>query len=738
MDSADRSSLPRSSTFSAIPQQSPFHLLNESIDASARKIKEKLGMINFCWFVILINLLGDDMLGDSASTLSVAMGNFLLVLFLGCVWLVYMIMEPFVKPIAWALIVGGALFPVKAFLKKRLVVFFKSPKIMGQSVLCVPGDVSHWIIRWIWSNLYELILLVLIFLTSYGVEWAWDVALNGISFVPMIFQHFMGIVDTWSLLTASSFFYVVLVCALVGPLLFFFLRNHPFAMQIVSYMVWLLIVAWFIPTLYSFFPKLTFVCASIPFLFTLFGFLNKSSSVDPSSENTIGRRKKKRFRTSSRLVSYLFIGCLSVFLLNYLVYVAAWIVLLSRVNDIASYLLGKLKVSDNVLNVMFPPFLSLLLKWFRKGDDSVKRYFLKHVDSVATLFTVFLFIAFAIAVPSYFTVQIYDEGRDIAENVQTLWKSKSDFIPASMNETVSELVSSGVDWLDGRIFNNTGIRLSDWNYTSFKLSIAEAPEVNFTKLADSADFEGIISNNLSILYAIKDNGQILLNFALYSVYSILSTTTSMLFGVVVFMSVLFYMLAASTEDQYQPLIWMKLGSTTIDSSLVAAIEDIFHSTIMLATFHALFTWVSFTLLQAKWVYISTVLSFVFSLLPFFSAYWISIPASIELYYDRENMGPALVLAISHILVYWFVDPLIYSEVKGVHPYVTTLSVVGGLYLMGIEGILLGPYFLILVVVLTEFVRKNAKGNQKEDQGQANALETPVFIKKSKKKQLKRD
>lgn len=117
----------------------------------------------------------------------------------------------------------------------------------------------------------------------------------------------------------------------LGPLLFFFLRTNPFAMQIVSYFVWLLIFTWFIPTLYSFFPKLTFISCFIPVMFTLFGFLRKAPSSSVSSvESTSGRTKKKRFRTSSRLVSYLFLGCVCLFLLNYLPYIAIWVLLLSK------------------------------------------------------------------------------------------------------------------------------------------------------------------------------------------------------------------------------------------------------------------------------------------------------------------------------------------------------------------------------------------------------------------------
>jgi predicted PurR-regulated permease PerM len=84
------------------------------------------------------------------------------------------------------------------------------------------------------------------------------------------------------------------------------------------------------------------------------------------------------------------------------------------------------------------------------------------------------------------------------------------------------------------------------------------------------------------------------------------------------------------------------------------------------------------------------LSFTFSALPFVGPYLVVIPSSIDLYYRSATAIPALMLMLSHLVVYWFVDPIIYGEIQGgTHAYVIALSVVGGLYLMGAEGIILG-------------------------------------------------
>ena len=61
---------------------------------------------------------------------------------------------------------------------------------------------------------------------------------------------------------------------------------------------------------------------------------------------------------------------------------------------------------------------------------------------------------------------------------------------------------------------------------------------------------------------------------------------------------------------------------------------------------------------------------------------------------------ALSLLLCHILPTYVVDVAIYSEIRqGIHPWITGLSIVGGVYYFGICGAIYGPLFLCGMYVI---------------------------------------
>ncbi len=66
---------------------------------------------------------------QSKEVLTSALGNAFLLLFVGALFLIYRIMEHFVRPIIWALLVGAGLFPLKV----RVFLFF----VFGKERFCL-------------------------------------------------------------------------------------------------------------------------------------------------------------------------------------------------------------------------------------------------------------------------------------------------------------------------------------------------------------------------------------------------------------------------------------------------------------------------------------------------------------------------------------------------------------------------------------------------------------------------
>lgn len=341
------------------------------------------------------------------------------------------------------------------------------------------------------------------------------------------------------------------------------------------------------------------------------------------------------------------------------------------------------QVPEGLLDIMFPPLLRWLFRSFARGDRALAEHLERHADSIATLLTLCVFIAVAATLSVSASVAVYHEVQELALNATHAW-AQSD----ALTSVAGNLMNESRSWIVEHLLNNTNLALSA-KLLNFSSTLGPAGTMSAGggfNFSDFTDWDTI----MQFAGSVRDSGRQVVTFALYSCYSVIMSMTGLMLSSFIFFTLLFYLLAAS-DDNYRPFDWVKRLSVLggeLDKPLTGAIENVFHSTIMVAAFHGLFTWISFTLLRARWVAISTVFSFVFAALPFVAPFWCAVPSAIELYYARSNAGPSFALILSQLIVYLFVDPIIYSE-TGEHPYMTALAVVGGLYLLGAEGIVLG-------------------------------------------------
>ncbi|KAL7060245.1 hypothetical protein AAHC03_09816 [Spirometra sp. Aus1] len=86
-------------------------------------------------------------------------------------------------------------------------------------------------------------------------------------------------------------------------------------------------------------------------------------------------------------------------------------------------------------------------------------------------------------------------------------------------------------------------------------------------------------------------------------------------------------------------------------------------------------------------------------IPIVSPYWATLPGVIELLFVRGSYWLTLLLFGLHLLPHFFLDTALYSEIKGAgHPYLTGLSIAGGLYYFGADGAFIGPILLCFLLV----------------------------------------
>lgn len=180
-----------------------------------------------------------------------------------------------------------------------------------------------------------------------------------------------------------------------------------------------------------------------------------------------------------------------------------------------------------------------------------------------------------------------------------------------------------------------------------------------------------------------------------------SNLVNILMNFIVFLSALFYLLVYSGKV-YMPLeVLSNVGHTLgkgFGDSLNNTVNGVFKVTIKMACFYGLWTYLTHTIFHASIVAIPVIVATFLAAVPLAGQYLVSFPAALELVLNERYVS-AMGLILCHILPMWVVDAAIYSEIRRViHPWLTGLSIVGGVYYFGFDGAIYGPLILCAVIV----------------------------------------
>ena len=215
--------------------------------------------------------------------------------------------------------------------------------------------------------------------------------------------------------------------------------------------------------------------------------------------------------------------------------------------------------------------------------------------------------------------------------------------------------------------------------------------------------------------------QIVFGTVLVEVFLISKAALDYLFNIIVFCFCVYYLLHAHksaiyTVNQFITFINIKKKITSLlplspkvqvelHDALVKSIKGSFLCSIKIFIYHFFFTWLIFDIFKLKLGFTISIAASTFSILPFIPSWSLCIPHAIYLYLGENNLLSALILIISYVIVSNKVYNDIYKKSIDVHPYVTGLSIVMGIYAFDVQGIIYGPILMCVTLIVIELIKK---------------------------------
>ncbi|CAI2347553.1 unnamed protein product [Caenorhabditis sp. 36 PRJEB53466] len=324
--------------------------------------------------------------------------------------------------------------------------------------------------------------------------------------------------------------------------------------------------------------------------------------------------------------------------------------------------------------------------------------------------------------------QAYEQGRAwLASNVRSLANAKDTKRADMLEDQVKQVVDKLYNIWEQRNSHDVkavqeGSR-GDWwqqlkgvtDLTALKDELTLIVKENLDTLMGVAQSIGsVLAVNVSIFSSILVQfAGIILSFGM----ELLNTFIEL----IVFLTMVYYLLSAS-RTRWLPLQWasdLSAVTTTEDPSsptdqhhITAAIEHaifgVFVLSAKMAVFYGLYTYFVHSLFDLNIVFVPSMLASLFAAIPIMPPYIVAIFGIVELWLVRGEGAAALVFTLASFAPVMFADATFYKEVKGSHPYVTGLAIIGGMYWLGLQGAIIGPIILCLCLVLVNVYLQHVK------------------------------